>query len=313
MKKLFIILSFLSCGASYAQQSPQYSQYSFNNFGYNPAFAGTTKCIDIKAGTRLQWVGFEGAPRTTFASLHLALARKKHYANKGKHAIGLYIEQDQVHLTSRTYIKGAYAYHKRLTRKLTMGLGIFAGIQQYNIDDVFGRQNNVDPVLANAAGSVLRYPDIMPGILLYNDQFYFSFSVNQFYFKDINLGQEAQQINQYYLGAGHKSRYGSWTVFKSALLKQNVLGPPSLDLNVAWVYEQNLTFGIGYRVGEAIIAQLKMKLFKSITVTYAFDFPLNGIFGNYSHEVMLGFSQCGGEGVGQGSAIQQHTCPAYDW
>ena len=38
------------------------------------------------------------------------------------------------------------------------------------------------------------------------------------------------------------------------------MGPPGLDLNMAWVYRQKTTFGLGYRVGESVIAQLKFKL-----------------------------------------------------
>lgn len=308
-KYIHIIILLLFCVSLNAQQSPQYSQYSFNNFGYNPAFAGTVKCFDFKAGTRLQWVGFDDAPRSTFASATMLLGRK-HFANKGKHAVGLYLEQDRLHLTTRTYLKGAYAYHKKLFPKLTMGLGIFAGVQQYAISSVFGN-NNPDPVLDNAGGSAFRYPDIMPGLLLYNNKVYYSFSINQVFFKSINLGQEAKQVNQYYLGMGHQSAFGDWTVFKSFLLKMNAIGPPALDLNVAWVYRQNFTMGVGYRVGEAIVAQIKFKLLDTITIAYAFDFPLNKIRGNYGHEIMFGFRQCAGGGAGEGAGIKSHTCPAY--
>jgi len=309
IKKLIPILFLFWCFVSFAQQSPQYSQYSFNNFGHNPAFAGTSKCGDFKAGTRLQWVGFEGAPRTSFASYYRTLG-KKYFANRGKHAVGIYVEQDRIHLTTRTYIKLAYAYHKKLAKKLTLGLGIFAGIQQYATSSVFN--NNGDPVLAAAGGSKLRYPDLMPGVLLYNNKFYASFSINQLYFKNIQLGKNEKQVNEYYFGMGHKSDYGNWTVFKSFLIKENILGPPSIDLNLAWVYYQNLTFGIGYRVGEAVIAQIKFKLFNTLTVTYAFDFPLNKIYGNYGHEVMVGFSKCSSGGIGEGSGVEPHVCPAYN-
>lgn len=292
-----------------AQQAPQYSQYSFNNFGYNPAFAGTSKCLDFKAGTRLQWVGFDNAPRSSFASAHMALS-KKNYANKGKHAVGIYLEQDRLHLTSRTYIKLAYAYHKKVFPKLTMGVGLFGGVQQYAISNVFGN-NNPDPVLENAGGSVLHYPDFMPGLLLYNNKVYYSFSINQVFFKKIKLGQESKQVNQYFIGMGHQSVYQDWTIFKSFLLKLNNIGPPALDLNMAWVYRQNFTMGIGYRVGEAVVAQIKFKLFDTITIGYAFDFPLNKIYGNYGHEIMFGFRQCTGGGIGEGSGIKSHTCPAY--
>jgi type IX secretion system PorP/SprF family membrane protein len=235
---------------------------------------------------------------------------RKHFKNKGKHAVGLYVEQDDVHLTTTTMIKGAYSYHKRLSSKYTLGLGIFAGVQQYSTDDVFGA-NNADPVLANAAGSVLRYPDLMPGILMYSNKVYWSFSINQIYFKDIQLGQDQTQVSQYYFGAGHKSLHGNWTVFKSFLLKWNIMGPPAVDLNLAWVFRQKTTLGLGYRVGEAAIAQLKFHL-GALAIGYAFDFPLNKLYGNYGHEVMISFNRCGDGGPGNGGGMKPHICPAYN-
>lgn len=306
----YIAIFMLVVQTLFGQQAPQYSQYTFNNFGHNPAFAGTAKCLDFKAGTRLQWVGFDNAPRTYFASAHMPFKSNHYKANKGTHAIGLYVEQDALHLTTRSYIKLGYAYHKKIFPKLTLGAGIFAGVQQYSMTDVFGN-NNPDPVLDNAGGSVLHYPDIMPGILLYNNKVYYSFSINQTYFKNIKLGQESKQVNQYYIGMGHQSVHNDWTVFKSFLLKMNNMGPPALDLNIAWVYRQNFTMGIGYRAGEAIVAQIKFRVFDALTIGYAFDFPLNKIYGNYSHEIMLGFRQCPGGGIGEGGGMKSHTCPAY--
>ncbi|OFY94154.1 MAG: hypothetical protein A3K10_15025 [Bacteroidetes bacterium RIFCSPLOWO2_12_FULL_31_6] len=309
-RRVVFLLFFLFSVIGNAQQSAQYSQYTFNNFGYNPAFLGTIPCTDFRAGTIIQWLGFRGAPRSSFASLQYTIP-KKFYKNSAKHGVGLYVEQDDVHLTTRTFVKLAYAYHTKISSKYTMGLGIFAGIQQYSTDDVFGGTTNNDPVLAAAAGSVLRYPDIMPGVLLYSNKIYWSLSINQLYFKSINLGEKEAQVNQYYFGFGHKSAFGNWTVFKSFLLKQNIMGPPALDLNMAWVYKQNTTFGLCYRVGESVIAQLKFKL-GSLNVGYAFDFPLNKIYGNYGHEIMIGFNKCSGAGAGEGGGIKPHVCPAYN-
>ncbi len=309
-KALFILFTIVSLSV-FCQQSVQYSQYSFNNFGYNPAFAGTTKCINFKLGTRMQWMGFEGAPRSSFVSVHSRLGQKKFSGRGGKHAVGLYVEQDEVHLTTRNAFKLGYAYHTKVSMKYTMGLGVFAGLQQYSTDDIFGGENNPDPVLANAAGSVIRYPDIMPGILLYSKKMYWSFSINQLYFKNINLGQEEKQVNQYYFGAGHKSVNGHWTIFKSFLLKQNIMGPPAIDLNMAWVYYGAITMGVGYRVGESIIPQVKLQLGK-FGIAYAFDYPLNQLRGNFGHEIMISFSRCKGGGIGDGSPGKDYECPAYN-
>lgn len=309
MKKISLILFCISSFAVFGQQSPQYSQYSFNNLGYNPAFAGTTKCLDFRAGYRMQWVGFEGAPRTNFVSAHKNFKGKR-YNGKGFHAAGFYLEQDKVNLTSRMYFKLAYAYHMKMSRKYMLSMGVFAGIQQYSVDNVFG-SSNIDPVLDAAAGSVLRYPDIMPGILLYSKKAYYSFSINQLYFKKINLGVESTQVNQYIFGAGHKSHFGDWTVFKSFLLKWNVMGPPALDLNLAWIYRQNVSFGLGYRVGESVMANVKFKMFETIAIGYAFDFPLNKLYGNYGHEIMMSFSSCGDDGAGGGGGVKRKDCAAY--
>lgn len=298
------------CG--YSQQSAQYSQYTFNNFGLNPAFAGTVKCVDFRAGYRMQWVGVEGAPRTNYASIQVPIDRKK-FNTKGKHSLGLYIEDDRVHLTKRTTIKGAYSYHKKLSLKYTLGVGVFAGVQQYKIEKIPG-DNGDDPVFSAASeGSKLRYPDIMPGVLLYSNRVYWSFAINQMYFKNINLGVDQKQVNQYYFGGGHKTLFSSkWTFFPSFLLKMNVLGPPALDLNTAWVYQEKFSMGIGYRVGESAVAQVKFNL-GAIKIGYAFDYPLNNIMGNYGHEIMISFSRCGGGDVGNGGGMKPHLCPAYDY
>jgi len=309
---IFSLILFTSiCGNLSAQQSVHYTQYSFNNLGYNPAFIGTTKCVEFKAGTRLQWLGFKGAPRSSFASLQHTFKAKNFHQN-GKHGIGLYVEQDEIHITTRSYVKLGYAYHKKLSSKFTGSVGVFAGIQQYAINTAFA-PNDPDPVLANASGSVLKYPDIMPGLLIYSNKVYYSFSINQLYFKDVGLGgDDNKQINQYYLGWGHKSPLGNWTWFKSFLLKADVMGPPALDLNTHWDYQNNIGFGLGYRVGEAVNAQLKLRVLASIAIGYSFDFPLNKIYGNYTHEIMISFSRCSAGGIGDGGSNKQHACPAYD-
>ena len=312
MKRIFTILLLLVSSLSFSQQSAQYSQYSFNNFGYNPAFAGTTECLDFRAGTRYQWLGFEGAPESQFASFHTAVGKSRHYKNKGKHAIGVYLEQDRVHLTNRFYGKAAYAYHKRISQKYTMGAGVYVGFQRYSVDAQFN-STNPDPVLANASGSTFRYPDIMPGILLYSKKTYWSFAINQLYFKKIGLGVDQTQVNQYYLGFGHKSSLNhGWDLFKSMLIKWNVMGPPAIDLNMTWVYYNTISFGLGYRVGDAIVAQMKFKFWDKFSIGYAYDYTLSNFRGSNSHELVIGLSPCGGGGVGSDGIGEKYFCPAYN-
>lgn len=53
-----------------AQQDPQFTQYMFNLLALNPAYAGSADRVSIKALSRHQWVGFEGAPTTQTLTVH---------------------------------------------------------------------------------------------------------------------------------------------------------------------------------------------------------------------------------------------------
>jgi len=63
-------ISILVCQFGFAQQKPQYTQYVMNNFILNPAIAGIENYVDLKAGYRAQWQGLDGAPVTSYISIH---------------------------------------------------------------------------------------------------------------------------------------------------------------------------------------------------------------------------------------------------
>ena len=62
----FLLLFGLS---SNAQQRPYYTQYIMNNYIINPALAGIENYWDVKASHRLQWVGLQDAPITTYLTI----------------------------------------------------------------------------------------------------------------------------------------------------------------------------------------------------------------------------------------------------
>ena len=66
---LGLLMAFL--GTTDAQQLPLRTNWQFNYFQENPAFAGFSDCLELKAGYRQQWAGFDGAPQTAFANLCL--------------------------------------------------------------------------------------------------------------------------------------------------------------------------------------------------------------------------------------------------
>ena len=71
LKLGFIMGFFFSFGGeSFAQAKPSYTQYILNNYILNPAVTGIENYTDIKLSNRNQWTGINGAPVTTYLTMH---------------------------------------------------------------------------------------------------------------------------------------------------------------------------------------------------------------------------------------------------
>ncbi|MEZ4738824.1 MAG: type IX secretion system membrane protein PorP/SprF [Flavobacteriales bacterium] len=68
-----VVLALSVSTAMLAQQDPQFTQYMFNMLSLNPAYAGSADRVELKALSRHQWVGFEGAPTTQTLTVHSPL------------------------------------------------------------------------------------------------------------------------------------------------------------------------------------------------------------------------------------------------
>ena len=69
-KKGVIVFGVLFANILMAQQRPYYTQYIMNNYLINPAVAGIENYWDMKLSHRIQWVGLQDAPLTTYITLH---------------------------------------------------------------------------------------------------------------------------------------------------------------------------------------------------------------------------------------------------
>ncbi|MEI2711603.1 MAG: PorP/SprF family type IX secretion system membrane protein [Chitinophagaceae bacterium] len=138
MKKNLLLLTIFSALTVYsvnAQQRPYYTQYILNNFIVNPAVAGIENYTDVKISHRMQWVGLQDAPVTTYFTIH-APTKKDEYERetatsihargqnpRGKNfvadytapanhgGIGLTIINDRTGPLNNFIATGTYAYH----------------------------------------------------------------------------------------------------------------------------------------------------------------------------------------------------------
>jgi type IX secretion system PorP/SprF family membrane protein len=92
-----------------AQQLPQITQYTNNNYAINPAVAGMYDYYQVNTTIRNQWVGMNEGPRTSVISIY-----GKHSDHVG---LGGAVYNDVTGPTSRIGGSASYTYAFQLTKK----------------------------------------------------------------------------------------------------------------------------------------------------------------------------------------------------
>ena len=201
MKKIFVVFGLVLSTMCIAQQQEQYSLYMMNNYLVNPAEGGSEEFIDLKMGYRTQWVGLDsrgGAPNTMFVSGHAAVGKKTSRFEEVKqlafHGVGGLVSSDNIGVWNVLSAKASYAYHLPVTRKLTVPLGTFLGIQQYKYDatkakfDYFGAQ---DPAFSTSVSKIV--PDMSLGIWAYSSKYYVGISSFQLFANKLDFTSTSDQ------------------------------------------------------------------------------------------------------------------------
>lgn len=306
------LLVLLATASAQAQQLAQYSQYVFNHFSINPAVAGSKDCLDVRLGYRQQWVGYDGAPNTGWASMHGSLGAKKKGFQKNKHGIGAFIEADNAGNWGYTRFVLAYAYHLRLTQESHLAFGIYAGAQQMklNVGEItLGNFN--DPAIDGKA-SALVVPDLTPGIWYYSKNAWAGASIHQVLGRPINdIGLDSRMARHFMLSGGYRYRIGKKTSFTPSTLVKFASGIPlAVDLNAMVEWNRVLGLGVGYRNGDALVAMMKVGFLQYFQLGYSYDLTTSKlrVAGNNTHEIILAITPCSKDDLSK-RAI---SCPAFD-
>lgn len=311
------ILFFSNLKKSEAQQTSQYTQYIFNYFGINPAAGGSTKCLQLKAGYRKQWWGFESAPVDQFFSISGILKNRQPY-NKSKNVIGFYQEQDKtgnLGPTTRTSFNLNYSHHVPLSSDFYISAGIFAGLIQYS----FIRDNvTLTDVNDNAIGAskkVIIYPDLNPGIMIYNPNFFFGYSMKYALQRRLDaiygFGSNLQRTHIITTGASLHGRRKEISYMPSINMKLGGGGSP-VGIDVGFLIDYNDVFrcGVVYRKSDAACAIVQFRV-KGISIGYGFDYVTSKVrYGaSNTHEIMIGYRICKDNA---GGVSDEGRCYAYD-
>ncbi|WP_029280559.1 PorP/SprF family type IX secretion system membrane protein [Pedobacter borealis] len=309
MKRIFLTLMLLVMVLfARAQNDAQYSQYMFNGIYINPAYAGYKEEFNIHSFYRTQWSQITGAPE----SMSLAVDASANNKNVG---LAFQVSNDRVGAQSSLAAYGNYAYRLRVgsseNSRLAFGLGI--GVAQLGIDgSKLNPEDQGDEYIPTNMQSVI-LPDARAGVYYSNNRFYAGFSVDNLIARLLDPNKGRNMLvpipkPHLFLTAGMLLPLSEGMQLKpSFLLKDDMGGPTSLDINTLVLLHDRIWLGASYRTAVRLYdkSYLQSDLYKSnsmvgmielfagnqFRIGYAFDFSLaklQSISGS-SHELSIGF------------------------
>jgi type IX secretion system PorP/SprF family membrane protein len=304
---------------SLAQQTPTYTQFVLNQYGSNPAYAGTNLGMEAVAGRRIQWLGFDNAPVTTFGSF--TYAWKKNFNYKSKQAVGVYVEDDRAGGFSSKAAYLSFSYHIKVFTGLNIAAGIFAGVRQVGLSNALSNVN--DPVLNDIKASLVTYPDIIPGMRFYTKKLFIDVSVRQLYKNDLQLGSAQigyppSKLNPTYtFVAKRKILLGdnTWMLVPAVKVQSTFTGIPLIEGNAMLFYNRTVGIGASVRGASFACAIFQIKILKNIIAGFGYDYSINklGIAAANSVEFMLSFTP-GGMGDDKNAGKRSvANCPDFNF
>jgi type IX secretion system PorP/SprF family membrane protein len=326
MKKIFVAC-LLTCAmlAGHAQQRPHYTQYILNNYIINPAVAGIENYTDVKLSHRHQWVGLDGAPVTTYLTVHAPLRksdypkttattfgpsgqnpRGKNYASdyeaaEPHHGIGFTMLNDRTGPLNRFSVAGTYAYHLGLSARSNLSMGISVGMQNMTLDaaKLQFATTQIDPAVTGS-GYLNRWKaDISAGIWYYTANSFVGLAAQNivpqkitYAEKNDSVGIAGKLVPHLFITAGHRFFLNDdLSLLPSAMLRYVSPLPLGFDINAKLQYRDFIWLGASYRKDDGIAAMFGFAVNSSFNFGYSYDITTSRLntVSKGSHELVLGF------------------------
>jgi type IX secretion system PorP/SprF family membrane protein len=325
MKKLFCFyLLFMMAFTVSAQQKPHYTQYILNNYILNPALSGIENYFDVKLSVRDQWVGLNGAPRTTYLSIHGPLGKEdtktsatsfeipggnprgeayweSYTASKPHHGIGLTVVNDRTGGFNNLTANVTYAYHIGLSPTTNLSAGFGAGINHLRRDmskTDFGDNVNIDPAQNSTNINQLK-PDLNAGLWLYSKNYFVGLSAQQVIPQTRSFGDNTAPVNgktipHLFATAGYRFLINDDINALPSLMMKYVSGTPTqpqFDINLKLQYHDLLWAGASYRLEDGYAAMVGASIDNTFNIGYAYDFTKTVLntASKGTHEIVIGF------------------------
>ena len=280
MKIIKTILCLIFAAPLMAQHSSLTSNYLFNLFAINPAYAGQKGALDVTGFYRKQWAGLNGAPETYGAMGHLEI-RPKNFG------VGIQIQNEKISLFTDTKLSVAFAYKVKLNKKSSLSFGVSPGFQRTVTDwNKLVTTQSGDATFADYRQPQNRFVT-GAGTFFTDNKFYVGISA-----PDLLELNTTNKLLEYNVMAGYVYTVNENLSIKPFTLIRGVKNSPlQFDASVAAYFNQMLGVGLSYRNRESILIFSELLIKKQFKIGYAYDYGIGNLkkFNSGSHEIMLNY------------------------
>lgn len=272
----------------YAQQDPVFNQYMNNLLTIQPAYAGMSGYVNATVISRIQWVGFDGAPNTNTVTIQGPF--KKY--NVG---VGFSLITDRFGPVRQTGMYADYAFRVLLEDDQYISFGIKGGFNRYEalLSDL-GVHDPNDPVTAFDINKEY-LPNFGVGFMWHADNFFLGASVPKIFKNKINSESGAtvyqEELNFYAMG-GYVLDVTEIVKFKPTVLARwSQLTPAIVDISANLLISERVWIGATYRVQNSFGLLFQVYVNSGVKIGYAYDLTTfrPSQFNAGTHEFMLSY------------------------
>lgn len=286
MRKILFLFVLLGVSNVEAQQDAQFTQYMYNTVNVNPAYAGSRGVLSIFGTHRAQWVGLEGAPTTSAASIHSPI-------NNSKVGLGLSVIQDEIGPSDKSIISADFSYTINTSENYKLSFGLKGTASLFNVDYTkLNRYDLNDPRFQNNIDNQFS-PNVGAGVYYHSDKLYAGISVpfilETKHFND-NASSVAKDALHYYFIGGYVFDLSETTKFKPAFLIKSVKGAPlQADLTANFMFNDKFVVGGAYRWSAALSGLAGFQVDENWFIGYTYDTDTTKLanYNSGSHEIFL--------------------------
>ena len=285
---LFLFVGLLAMG----QNLPQFTQYTFNQFYFNPGAAGMYNRTMVQSTVRSQYTGYQADQSSGGGILSTAFSADMPLQFL-KGGAGIYFASQNI---SEAQTKGelslSYSYHRSVNGNV-VGLGAGIGLNNLKLSgNHFNPRDPEDPFIPDSKLTSLA-PVVNAGVYFMNPGFELGLSVKNVLENNYNIGGTDGLFNekrQYYFTGKYDLGISYMMDISPMFLIRTDLITTSTELGAIATYNQKFWAGVNYRFQDAVSLLTGATFMDNkLKLGYALDIVTSGVKAKSltSHEIFL--------------------------